>query len=186
MRQGLRNGLLVFGLAIGSVSSAPAQVSVGIGLPGVSIGINLPVYPELVPVPGYPVYYAPRVSSNYFFYDGMYWVYQSDNWYASSWYNGPWGHVAPEVVPLYVLRVPVRITVARRRIFTGRPTCRALKHTGAMNGSNVEYGTTGIVVRHRPVRRCQRIRSRIPGIDIRTRSSSPYFKARSTSTTVTL
>jgi hypothetical protein len=108
MRQGLRNGLLVFGLAIGSISSAPAQVSVGIGLPGVSIGINLPVYPELVPVPGYPVYYAPRVSSNYFFYDGLYWVYQSDNWYASSWYNGPWGLVVPEAVPVYVLRVPVR------------------------------------------------------------------------------
>ena len=108
MRQGLRNGLVVLGFAIGSVSSATAQVSVGIGLPGVSIGINLPVYPELVPVPGYPVYYAPRVNSNYFFYDGMYWVYQSDNWYASSWYNGPWGLVVPEAVPLYVLRVPVR------------------------------------------------------------------------------
>ena len=38
----------------------------------------------------------------------MYWVYQGDNWYASSWYNGPWGLVAPEVVPLYLLRVPVR------------------------------------------------------------------------------
>ena len=74
----------------------------------VSIGINLPVYPELVPVPGYPVYYAPQVNSNYFFYDGMYWVYQGDNWYASSWYNGPWGLVGPEVVPLFVLRVPVR------------------------------------------------------------------------------
>ena len=58
--------------------------------------------------PGYPVYYAPQVNSNYFFYDGMYWVYQRDNWYASSWYNGPWGLVAPEAVPLYVLRVPVR------------------------------------------------------------------------------
>ncbi|HSQ10103.1 MAG TPA: hypothetical protein VLN25_05755 [Burkholderiaceae bacterium] len=108
MRHGLRNGLLVLGLVIGSVTSATAQVSIGIGLPGVSIGINMPVYPHLVPVPGYPVYYAPRVDSNYFFYDGMYWVYQSDNWYASSWYNGPWGLVAPDVVPLYVLRVPVR------------------------------------------------------------------------------
>ena len=68
----------------------------------------MPVYPELVPVPGYPVYYAPQVNSNYFFYDGMYWVYQQDNWYASSWYNGPWALVAPEVVPLFVLRVPVR------------------------------------------------------------------------------
>ena len=79
-----------------------------IGLPSVSIGINLPVYPELVPLPNYPVYYAPRLNSNYFFYDGMYWVYQSDNWYASSWYNGPWGLMEPEVVPLYVLRIPVR------------------------------------------------------------------------------
>ena len=78
-------------------------MSVGIGLPGVSIGINLPVYPELVPVPGYPVYYAPQVNSNYFFYDGVYWVYEQDNWYTSSWYNGPWQLVAPEVVPLFVL-----------------------------------------------------------------------------------
>ena len=85
-----------------------AQVSIGIGLPGVSIGINLPVYPHLVAVPGYPVYYAPQMNSNYFFYDGMYWVYQGDNWYASSWYNGPWGMVSPQVVPLFVLRVPVR------------------------------------------------------------------------------
>jgi hypothetical protein len=91
-----------------SVVSAEAQVSIGIGLPSVSIGINLPLYPELAPVPGYPVYYAPQVNANYFFYDGLYWVYQDDNWYASSWYNGPWGYVRPEVVPAYVLRVPVR------------------------------------------------------------------------------
>ena len=31
-----------------------------------------------------------------------------DNWYASSWYNGPWDVVDPYDVPLYVLRVPVR------------------------------------------------------------------------------
>jgi hypothetical protein len=59
-------------------------------------------------VPGYPVYYAPGVDSNYFFYDGMYWVYQGDSWYASSWYNGPWALVAPQAVPVFVLRVPVR------------------------------------------------------------------------------
>ena len=104
----MRSLLVVLSLLCCSITSAVAQVSVGIGLPGVNIGINLPVYPELVPVPGYPVYYAPGMSSNYFFYDGMYWVYQRDNWYASSWYNGPWGLVQPEVVPLFVLRVPVR------------------------------------------------------------------------------
>ncbi len=86
---------------------APAQVSVGISLPGVSIGINQPVYPDLVPVPGYPVYYAPGSASNYFFYDGMYWVYQNDNWYSSEWYNGPWGQIGPDAVPYFLLRVPV-------------------------------------------------------------------------------
>lgn len=38
---------------------------------------------------------------------GMYWVYQDDSWYASSWYNNPWSVVDPEVVPLFILRVPV-------------------------------------------------------------------------------
>jgi len=94
-------------MLFGSVTSAIAQVSIGIGLPGVSIGINLPVYPQLVQVPGYPVYYAPNLNSNFFFYDGMYWVYQGDNWYASTWYNGPWGLVGPQAVPLFVLRIPV-------------------------------------------------------------------------------
>ena len=105
----MRNALIALWIMLlSSITSVSAQVSVGIGLPGISIGINLPVYPDLVPVPGYPVYYAPQVSSNYFFYDGMYWVYQRDNWYASSWYNGPWMLVAPEAIPLFVLRVPVR------------------------------------------------------------------------------
>jgi hypothetical protein len=102
-----------------SVSSAIAQVSIGIGLPGVSIGINLPVYPQLVQVPGYPVYYAPQLNSNFFFYDGMYWVYQGDNWYASSWYNGPWGLVGPQYVPLFVLRIPVSYYRAPPLYFRG-------------------------------------------------------------------
>jgi len=102
-------GFIVLGMLICSANAAVAGLSVGIGigLPNVSIGINLPVYPEMVPVPGYPVYYAPGFAGNYFFYDGMYWVYQNDNWYASSWYNGPWGYVDAMSVPLYVLRVPV-------------------------------------------------------------------------------
>ncbi len=90
-----------------SVTAARAEVSIDIRLPGVSIGINQPVYPELVAVPGYPVYYAPNLDLNFFFYDGLYWVYHRDNWYASDWYNGPWGLVAPEAVPLFVLRIPV-------------------------------------------------------------------------------
>jgi hypothetical protein len=100
--------LVIVSMLLSLPSFAVAQVSIQVGLPGVSIGIHQPVYPELVPVPGYPVYYAPRVDSNYFFYDGMYWVYQDDSWYVSSWYNGPWALVAPQLVPLFILRVPVR------------------------------------------------------------------------------
>ena len=95
-------------LLLCAAPSAPAQVSIGIQVPGLSIGINQPVYPELVPVPESPVYYAPSSPSNYFFYDGMYWVFQGDDWYASTWYNGPWRRIAREGVPLFVLRIPVR------------------------------------------------------------------------------
>src|SRR5487761_2350339 len=104
----MRKALIVLSMLICSIASAEAQVSVGIALPGISIGLNLPVYPDLQRVPGYPVYSAPRLNSNYFFYDGMYWVYQQDNWYASSWYNGPWALVDPDAVPLFILRIPVR------------------------------------------------------------------------------
>ena len=104
----MRHAMVVLSLLLCPLGTAVGQVSVSIGLPDVSIGINLPVYPQLVLVPGYPVYYAPQVNSNYFFYDGMYWVYQQDSWYASSWYNGPWGLVSENVVPLFILRIPVR------------------------------------------------------------------------------
>jgi hypothetical protein len=100
--------LLTLWLALAGIAPAAAQVSFGFSSGPVSIGINVPVYPSLVPVPGYPVYYAPGLPTNYFFYDGLYWVFDNGNWYQSSWYNGPWYPVAPDAVPLYVLRVPVR------------------------------------------------------------------------------
>ena len=102
--------LILFAILLCAVvpATATAQVSIGIGLPNLQIGINLPLYPRLVRVPGYPVYYSPDMDFNYFFYDGLYWVYQDDYWYASSWYNGPWDRYEPEYVPLFVLRVPVR------------------------------------------------------------------------------
>jgi hypothetical protein len=104
----VRNALAVILLLLVPAAAPEAQVSIQIGLPGVSIGINQPVYPQLVPVPGYPVYYDPGSASNFFFYDGMYWVYQGDNWYVSQWYNGPWALVVPQYVPVFILRVPVR------------------------------------------------------------------------------
>ena len=98
-------GILFF---LSAAGPAHAQVSVSIGVPSIDIGIHLPALPALTIVPGSPVYYAPSVDGNFFFYDGMYWVYQNDNWYSSSWYNGPWALVDPEIVPPFILQVPVR------------------------------------------------------------------------------
>ena len=100
-------GLLITATAA-VVTPASAQISFGYSAPGVHIGVNLPVYPALQPIPGYPVYYAPGVGANYFFYDGLYWVFDGDNWYESPWYNGPWSLVDPYAVPVFLLRVPVR------------------------------------------------------------------------------
>jgi hypothetical protein len=115
----MRYRLMVLWFLLLGATPALAQVSFSVAVPGLSIGVNVPVYPQLVRVPGYPVYYAPNLGANFFFYDGMYWVYQGDNWYASSWYNGPWSLVAPQYVPAYVLRVPVRYYRAPPPYFRG-------------------------------------------------------------------
>jgi len=87
------------------VTAMTAQAQIG-----VHIGVDLPVFPRLAVVPGYPVYYAPAVRANYFFYDGLFWVFNVDDgyWYSSSWYNGPWVVVEPVYVPQPVLVIPYR------------------------------------------------------------------------------
>ena len=112
-------GLIGLSMLLSLATTATASVSIGISLPSVSIGVNMPVFPHLVPVPGYPVYYAPQVNANFFFYDGLYWVYQNDEWYASSWYNGPWDYVEPFYVPVFILRIPVAYYRDRPAYFRG-------------------------------------------------------------------
>src|SRR5262245_59577920 len=91
-----------------TAAPAAAQINISIGAPTIDIGIHFPTFPKLVVVPNSPVYYAPAVDSNFFFYDGMYWIYVNDGWYASSWYNGPWAVVAPDIMPVAILNIPVR------------------------------------------------------------------------------
>ncbi|HET8875494.1 MAG TPA: hypothetical protein VFO53_04115 [Casimicrobiaceae bacterium] len=115
----MRKALAVLAILLCSATPSLAQVSLGFNSPGVSIGVNLPVYPDLVRIPGYPVYYAPQVNANYFFYDGLYWVFDGVNWYASTWYNGPWQLVTSDAVPLFLWRVPVRYYRERPAYFRG-------------------------------------------------------------------
>jgi hypothetical protein len=125
-----------------TAASAAAQVSIAVSVPSTNIGFDVRAYPQLERVPGYPVYYAPGMRTNYFFYDGMYWVYQGDKWYASSWYNGPWGAVGPEAVPLYVLRVPVRYYRAPPQYFHGWQASQA-PHWGEHWGRDWEQRRNG-------------------------------------------
>jgi hypothetical protein len=105
----MRLRTLVASVLCSAATLAAAQnISLYIGEPRANIGVHFTSYPEFVRVPNYPVYYVPRARYNVFFYDGLYWAYYDDRWYASSWYNGPWAIVEPEAVPVYVLRVPVR------------------------------------------------------------------------------
>lgn len=106
----MRYLILVFCMLLGVPVSSAADVQFGIHVdsPRLRIGIDVPAYPRLVRVPGYPVYYAPGLNANFFFYDGRYWVFQGGNWYVSSWYNGPWYLVSPYDVPVFILRIPVR------------------------------------------------------------------------------
>jgi len=71
------------------------------------IDVDLPAFPEMQPVPNSPVYWAPGVDSNYFFYDGLFWDFNHDMWHWSAWYNGPWAVADPVYVPTYVLWVPI-------------------------------------------------------------------------------
>jgi len=98
--------LFLFG-GLSAVASAQIRIGVGIALPGVRIGVNIPAYPNMAPIPGYPVYYAPQLDANLFFYDSTYWLFANDDWYSSTWYNGPWYPVEPYLVPSFILRIPV-------------------------------------------------------------------------------
>ena len=117
----MRYSFVVCCALLGAATPAVAQVSISVGMPHAEIGFNQPVYPQFVQVPNYPVYYAPEVNANYFFYDGMFWAYNQDNWYASNWYNGPWYSVSPRYVPVYILRVPVRYYRRPPNYFHGWP-----------------------------------------------------------------
>jgi len=102
------------------------------------VDVNLPSYPDMQPIPDSPVYYAPAVDSNYFYYDGQYWDFYNDGWYSSPWYNGPWYAVDPYEVPVFLLRVPVRYYHARPSFFINTWAYDAPPHWGDHWGSSWE------------------------------------------------
>ena len=62
--------------------------------------------PRLVVVPGSPVYYAPVLPVDVFFYRGVYYRFYRDTWFRAPDYRGPWRYVAYAGVPRPVIAVP--------------------------------------------------------------------------------
>lgn len=72
-----------------------------------SLGFLILIYLMLVCILGYLVYYDLCVDLNYFFYDGLYWVFVGGDWYVSSWYDGLWYLVVLIYVLVFVLCILV-------------------------------------------------------------------------------
>jgi hypothetical protein len=79
------------------------KIDIGIGVPP----IVLTTPPSLVVVPGTPVYYAPDISSNLFFYKGRYYTVANGVWSMAPAYGGPWAVIQVGQVPAPVVAVPV-------------------------------------------------------------------------------
>src|SRR5574341_1872058 len=100
----MRRAMVLAGiLAAACLPAAPAAARTD-----VHIGINLGAPPQLVVVPGTPVYYAPALPHNYFFYGGQFYVFHNGGWFFGPTFNGPWGFIDVRYVPRPILAVPVQ------------------------------------------------------------------------------
>jgi hypothetical protein len=86
-----------------SANAQDVKIDIGIGVPP----IVLTAPPQLVAVPGTPVYYAPDVQANLFVYKGRYYSVVNDVWSMAPASNGPWAVIQLGQVPRPVLAVPV-------------------------------------------------------------------------------
>lgn len=110
MRKSAHATAMAVGLAILIAFAGPAvadNVSIGISTPSVNLGLNIGSPPPLVVVSGTPVYHAPSVPHNYFFYSGYYYLFHEGTWFYSVHYNGPWAGLVIHQVPRPILTVPV-------------------------------------------------------------------------------
>ena len=127
MQRGMKGAALAAAL-LGVLSRAPA------GAADVHIGINVGVPPPppvvieapppLVVVPRSPVYYAPQLPYNYFYFGGRYYTFHDGAWFSAVSFGGPWGFISIGHVPPPILAVPVRyynVPPRHWREYRGRP-----------------------------------------------------------------
>lgn len=124
MKRGIVRALIEFAfigtsylLSPEKISAADVDVHIGIGAPLPIVVIQEP--PAVVLVPGMPVYYAPDVGINLFFYSGRWYRKHNGHWYIATYYNGPWAYLSAQRVPAVFIHLPAdyyRIPPGHQRI----------------------------------------------------------------------
>src|SRR5437667_10199884 len=99
--------VLAAGLLAEPARATDVHIGINIGTlpPPPPVVVEAP--PPLVVVPRTPVYYAPALPYNYFYYGGLYYTLHEDHWFYAASFNGPWSFVTIEHVPRPILAVPV-------------------------------------------------------------------------------
>jgi len=96
------------GLVFPALVTAQVNIDINIGTPSLPPPpVVLVSPPRLVVIPQTPVFYAPDVPYNYFFYGKKYYVFHEGAWFAARSHQGPWQFIAVEKVPRPLLGVPV-------------------------------------------------------------------------------
>jgi hypothetical protein len=109
-------------LTPGKAAHAGVDVHIGVGVP-VLPAVVIPAPPAVVMIPNMPVYYAPDVGMDLFFYSGSWYRRHDDHWFRASYYNGPWAYTQPSHVPAVFMHMPAhynRIPPGHARIPHGQ------------------------------------------------------------------
>src|SRR5256885_5816989 len=99
---------LAAGLLAAPARGADVHIGINIGVPPPPPPVVVEAPPPLVVVPQTPVYYAPALPYNYFYYGGLYYTPHDDRWVYAASFNRPWAFVTLERLPRPVLALPGR------------------------------------------------------------------------------
>src|SRR3989475_12979112 len=90
---------LAAGLLAAPARGADVHIGINIGVPPPPPPVVVEAPPPLMVVPQTPVYYAPSLPYNYFYYGGVYSTLHDDHWVYPPSFNGPWAFVTVERLP---------------------------------------------------------------------------------------
>src|SRR2546428_13751270 len=80
---------LAAGLLAAPARGVDVHIGINIGVPPPPPPVVVEAPPPLAVVPQTPVYYAPSLPYNYFYYGGLSYAFHDDHWFYAASYAGP-------------------------------------------------------------------------------------------------